>query len=93
MKSYASIGEVEEFFVVCEVELIPMEESKTLHYRQKETDIVLIPNEIFTAKISEFTEGDIIVVEHEKGEVKEVYYKDDSEKARRIELIREKLRW
>ena len=47
-----------------------------------------IPTEMITDVIPDVGEGDIIVVVHTLGLVEGVCYKDDSEKKRRVELIR-----
>ncbi len=43
MKSYASIDRIEGKFAVCEVELIPVEESKPEDFATKETEMFDIP--------------------------------------------------
>ena len=92
MKSYASVEEIEKKFAVCELELIPLEESKTIDYLDKETVMVDIPTEMIIAVISCVAEGDIIVVNHEDGKVQSVCCRDDAEKQRRIDLIKQILK-
>ena len=88
MKSYAAIEEISKKFAACELELIPVEESQTTAFAEKETEMVDIPMEMITSVIPDIAEGDIIVVIHDCGNVESVCYKDDSEKQRRIELIK-----
>ena len=87
MKSYASVGEIEDRLAVCEVELIPIEDSRSEDFASKETDIMDIDIELIVQVTSQINEGDILVVEHDGQNVSHVYYKDDEEKARRIEII------
>lgn len=88
MKSYASVEEIDKRFASCELEMIPVEESRTIDYDQKPTNMVDIPVEMITAVLPDVREGDIIVVIHERGTVGSVCYKDDAEQQRRIELIK-----
>lgn len=92
MKSFVSVEELEGEFAVCELELLPIEESKTTYYSQKETKMVDIPMEMVTQVIPDVSEGDIIVVMHDGEAVESVCYRDNSEKERRIELIKAMLR-
>lgn len=87
MKSYAAIDRIEENIAVCEVELLETEQSKTTDFFDKETKMM----DVLLEKIHEVTEnveeGDILVVEHDGENVIYIYYKDDSEKQRRIEIL------
>ena len=87
MKSYAAIDRMEENIAVCEVELLETEQSKTTDFFDKETKMM----DVLLEKIHEVTEnveeGDILVVEHDGENVIYIYYKDDSEKQRRIEIL------
>lgn len=87
MKSYASVGEIEDRLAVCEVELIPVENSRPEDFAKKMTDMMDIELGLINQVIDEFDEGDILVVEHDGQNVSHVYYKDDEEKARRIAVI------
>ncbi len=88
MKSYASIDRIEGKFAVCEVELIPVEESKPEDFATKETEMFDIPLQKIPTFIREVQEGDILVVEHDFEDVYFVYYKDEEEKARRLEILK-----
>lgn len=87
MKSYAAIDRIEENIAVCEVELLETEQSKTTDFFDKETKMM----DVLLEKIHEVTEnveeGDILVVEHDGENVIYIYYKDYSEKQRRIEIL------
>lgn len=87
MKSYATIDRIEENIAVCEVELLETEQSKTTDFFDKETKMM----DVLLEKIHEVTEnveeGDILVVEHDGENVIYIYYKDYSEKQRRIEIL------
>ena len=87
MKSYASVDRLEGDFLVCEVELIEVEESNPTDFN-KPTEMIDIPIEQANAKIGMVREGDIIVVEHEEGSVTEILCKDEAEKQRRIEVLK-----
>lgn len=89
MKSYVSVEEIDKKFASCELEMIPVEESRTIDYVEKPTEMVNIPVEMITAAVPGVREGDILVVMHERGCVVSVCYKDDAEQQRRIELIKE----
>jgi len=87
MKSYASVDRLEGNFLVCEVELIEVEESNPTDF-DKPTEMIDIPVEQANAKIGMVREGDIIVVELEEGNVTEILCKDEDEKQRRIEVLK-----
>ncbi len=90
MKSYASVEEIGQEFIKCELELIPVEESNVGDFATKPTDMVYIPVEIAAANIAEIYEGDILEVEHVgNGTVSSVICKNDIEKSRRVELARQ----
>lgn len=90
MKSYASVDRIEGAFAVCEVEQVDTEDSKMLDVLQKATIMADIPMlKIRVCLGNDVEEGDIIIVEHEDGYVINVYDKDDEEKQRRIEIIKE----
>lgn len=88
MKSYASIDRIEGKFAVCEVELIPVEESKPEDFATKETEMFDVSLQKISTFIGEVQEGDILVVEHDLEDVYFVYYKDEEEKARRLEILK-----
>lgn len=88
MKSYASIDRIEGKFAVCEVELLPIEESKPEDFVAKDTEIMDILLQEIPENLGKVQEGDVLVVEHDGENVTSVYYKDEEEKARRVELLK-----
>lgn len=86
MISYLSIDRIEEKIAVCELEMIPMEESNTEKFDEKETKMVDVPIDKFGA-CELVNEGDIFVAVHDEGNVLEICYKDNAEKTRRIALL------
>lgn len=88
MKSYVSIDSIEGKYVVGEVELCEIEESKTEDYAVKETTTIDIPLIDVITVVEQVEEGDILIVEHDGENVLCVYCKDEGEKARRVELIK-----
>ena len=91
MKSYCSIECISKKYVRCELELIPVEESRTIAFAEKKTEMVEIPAEMISTVIPKIEEGDIIVVSHDRGSIENICYCDNEEKARRIALIKELL--
>lgn len=87
MKSYASIDRIEGDFAVCEVEMIPIEESKTVDFANKETEMMDVQAINIQNAIGDFSEGDVLIVEHDENEITEVWSKDEEEKQRRVELL------
>lgn len=87
MKSYASVGEIEDRLAVCEVELIPIENSNPEDFATKKADMMDIELGLIYQVTDEIDEGDILVVEHDGQNVSHVYHKDDEEKARRIAVL------
>lgn len=88
MVSYASIDRFESEFAVCEVELIPIENSKTASFFEKETIMIDIPMNMVELKVKNVQEGDILIVEHDGTNVTAIYGKDRKEKRRRIKLLK-----
>lgn len=88
MKSYIEVEEIDKKYASCELEMIPVEESRTIDYDSKPTAMVNIPVEMITAVVPDVKEGEILVVQHERGTVVSVCYRDDAEQQRRIELIK-----
>lgn len=84
MKSYASVDKIEGSIVVCEVELCPIEDSKTDDYTIKGVTMIEVPLTMF---YDNFEEGDIFVVEHDFRNISKIICKDDEEKQRRIDVI------
>ena len=90
MRSYASVEEIDKKFASCELEMLPVEESRNIDYDSKPTTMVNIPIEMITAVVPDVKEGEIlVVVQYERGIVASVCYRDDAEQQRRIELIKE----
>lgn len=92
MRSYAAIDRIEGKFAVCEVELIPIEESYSLSVSEKETEMIDVQLDMITQKCEDVKEGDIIIVEHDNTSITAVYERDDNEKERRIKLLEEILK-
>lgn len=89
MKSYAIVDRIEGKFAVCELEMLEVEQSRPEDFAQKETVMVDILSEFICSIVGELYEGDVLVVEHDDENVTSIYYKDNAEKARRIELIKQ----
>ena len=88
MKSYASVDRIEGKYLVCEVELLTVEESKPENFATKDCEMMDISLQDIHANIGEVYEGDILVVEHDSESVTCVYCKDEEEKARRLEVLK-----
>lgn len=84
MRSYAAVDRMEGKFAICELELEEVEASRSEDYFAKETKMVDIPLEAIPDEISE---GDILIVEHDKESVTQIFGKDDEEKQRRVQLL------
>ena len=87
MISYISIDRIEGDFVVCELEMIELEDSRPEDYETKETKMVMVPMKEFS-DFQFVKEGDIFVVIHEGENVMAICYKDDKQKAKRIEIMK-----
>lgn len=87
MKSYASVDRIENEWAVCEVEMIPMEESKVCDFFSKETEMIDISLKQIIDSVGEIQEGDILLIEHDGENASIIYGKDDAEKQRRIALL------
>lgn len=88
MKSYVAVEEIDKKYASCELEMIPVDESRPMDYNEKPTLMVHIPVNMITAVVPDVREGDILVVMHERGTVGSVCYRDDAEQQRRVELIK-----
>ena len=86
MISYAYIDRIEGKFAVCEVELLPFEESKPEDFKSKDTVMMDIHLDKFPKFMGSVDEGDIWVINHNSEDVIGVYYKDEEEKERRLEI-------
>ena len=89
MRSYASVDRIVGRFAVCEVELLAVEESNTGNFWEYDTVGIDIPLQEISENLGEVNEGDILVVEHDGENVSSVYYKDEAEKAKRLEVLKE----
>ena len=89
MKSYASVDRIEGKYAVCEVELLPVEESKPENFATKDCEMMDISLQEIPADLGEVNEGNILVVEHDGENVSAVYCKDEEERARRQKLLKE----
>ena len=88
MRSYAYIDRIEGKWAVCEVELLPVEESKPEDFAIKDCEMMDVSLRKIPFYIRKVKEGDILVVEHDGENVTRVYRKDEEEKARRSEILR-----
>ena len=91
MKSYASIDRIEGKFAVCEVELISVEERNGEEFVYYNTEFMDILLKEIPAYVGNVKDGDILVVEHDGKNITSICYKDEREKERRIELLRESM--
>ena len=89
MKSFASIDRIEGKYAVCEVELLSVEESRPEDFATKECVMMDIPLEKIPFYIGNVKEGDVLVVKHDGKNVTWVYKKDEQEKARRLEILKQ----
>ena len=89
MKSYASIDRIEGKFAVCEVELISVEERNAEEYVPYDTEFMDVSLESIPISLGQVKDGDILLVEHDGENITSIYCKDEMEKARRLELLRE----
>ena len=89
MTSYASIDRIEGKFAVCEVELISVKARKREEYVPYDTEFMDVPLENFPENLGKIKDGDIFVVEHDGENIISICFKDEMEKARRLELLRE----
>ena len=87
MTSYASVDRIEGGLVVIEVEMLPIEESNPEDFDTKATLFVDLELHRIPDAVGEVNEGDILVVEHIGDIITNVYYKDEEEKARRLDLL------
>ena len=63
MKSYASIDRVENEWAVCEVEMIPVEESNVCDFFSKETEMIDISLNKIIESVGEIQEGDDLILD------------------------------
>lgn len=89
MRSYASVDRIEGKFAVCEVELISLKARNAEEYVPYDTEFMDLSLETIPVSLGEVKDGDILVVEHDGQNIISFCYKDEMEKARRLELLRE----
>lgn len=89
MTSYASIDRIEGKWAICEVELLPFVESKPEDFAIKDTAIMDVLLNQFSDDVEE---GDIFVVEHDGENITLICNKDEKEKFRRLELLKNIMR-
>lgn len=87
MRSYACIDRIEGKYAVCEVELVPIEESLQLDCSEKETIMLDVALEDIFCELEDVREADILVVEHDGENVISICGKDNDEKQRRIDSL------
>lgn len=83
MRSFACIDSIEDKIARCELELVPIEES--FQCDRDKRRMIELSFESISEKVENVEESDILVVEHENGEIITIYGKDNLEKQRRIE--------
>lgn len=98
MYSFVSIcGSPENGHIRCELELVSAMESEHIEPEDKETAMLNLSERLFTdyfdalGKDLGIEEGDIFVAEHDGEYIIRIIYKDNFEKARRIQLLEELL--
>lgn len=89
MRSYASVDRIEGKFAVCEVELISLKARNAEEYVPYDTEFMDVHLKDIPTTLGNVRDGDILVVEHDGENITSIYYKDEMEKARRLELLRE----
>jgi len=87
MKSYAYIDRIEGKYAVCEVELLSVKESKPEDFSAKETVMIDVPLRKFPRILGKVEQGAIFIVEHDGENVTFIYFKDEKERKRRIEVL------
>ena len=91
MKSYASVDRIEGKYLVCEVELISVEDRNREEYIPYDTTSMDIPLQEIPTSMGNVRDGDILIIEHDGENMISICCKDENEKARRLELLRESL--
>lgn len=87
MKSYASIDRIESQYAICEVELIPIELSKSEDFAKKHTRMLEVSLQKLYKRVKNISEGDILIAEHDGEKINYIYCKDDDEKNRRCTIL------
>ena len=86
MQSYMSIDRIEGDLVVCEVELIPKNDSK-VHDFNKPCFMDTVNKTLFTFKGFKVEEGMVFVVNHNGERIDSICAIDAKERERRIKLL------
>ena len=82
MKSYASVDRIEGKYLVCEVELISVEDRNREEYIPYDTTSMDIPLQEIPTSMGNVKDGDILIIEHDGENITFIYGKDDDEKNR-----------
>lgn len=90
MISFASIDRIVEDKAILEVLMHTTSESVALSPGELITGMVVIKTEKFPKEFEPYSEGDILVVNHEAGVISEILKKDEEEKERRIQVRKNK---
>ena len=65
------------------------EERNAEEYVPYDTEFMDVSLKMIPISLGNVKDGDILVVEHDDKNISSIYYKDEMEKARRLELLRE----
>lgn len=84
MRSYAVVDRIEGHFAVCEVELIPAQESRPEDFATKPTEMMEFDLEQISEEVGEVQECDVLEVEHDENQIICILCKNMEEKSRRI---------
>ena len=84
MKSYLEIISKDETFALCEVEMIPVDESAA--YVTSQVKMTYVPMSKFSMVNGTIDEGDVFIVLHNSGRVIRVCERDIEEKSKRRAL-------
>lgn len=87
MKSYAVVDRIEGSFAVLEVELLEVKDSKPEDFGTKETKMMDVELDLIFDSLDSIHESDVLVVDHDSFKINTIDYKDDEEKARRVEIL------
>ena len=90
MISFASIDRIVDNKAILEVLMHTTVESVLITPVELITGMVLIEMEKFPKEFEPYSEGDILVVNHEAGVISEIIRKDEAEKERRIQARKNK---
>lgn len=88
MKSYAAVDSIEGQHVRCELELLDLQESEHTSFWEKDCIMVDIPLEVVEQAVADVSEKDVLILEHDEGNVTHICGRDEAEMMRRIEEYR-----